>query len=144
MTAANLDVRPAIAPDIVEPSAANLILLFALAPMPVSAQPLVCYWHRDAVGRLVCAWEPDISPEDMWRDSLLRKTVGKDRGGWLSHAAPPTLDRVLHNRAIDLVRPSTREACGGALWPALVGRRCKTYAHRHRYALTDRDRLPVA
>jgi len=25
--------------DIVEPSAANVILLFALAPMPVSAQP---------------------------------------------------------------------------------------------------------
>jgi hypothetical protein len=63
MTAANLDVRPAIAPDIAEPSAANLILLFALAPMPASAQPLVCYWHRDAVGRLVCAWEPDISPD---------------------------------------------------------------------------------
>jgi len=63
MTAENLDVRPAIAPGIVAPNATNLVLLFALEAKPVSAQRLVCHWHRDADGRLVCAWEPDISPD---------------------------------------------------------------------------------
>ena len=38
MTAANLDVRPAVAPGIVAPNATNLVLLFALEAMPVSAQ----------------------------------------------------------------------------------------------------------
>jgi hypothetical protein len=57
MTAANLDVRPAIAP-----STTNFVLQFALEAKPVSAQRLVCHWHRDADGRLVCAWESDISP----------------------------------------------------------------------------------
>jgi hypothetical protein len=63
MTTANLDVRPAVAPGIVAPSATNLVLLFALDSIPVSAQRLVCRWHRDADGRLVCAWEPDIFPD---------------------------------------------------------------------------------
>jgi hypothetical protein len=63
MTAANLDVRPVIAPGIVAPNATNLVLLFALDAKPVSAQRLVCRWHRDANGRLVCVWEPDISPD---------------------------------------------------------------------------------
>ena len=59
MTTANLNVRPAIVPGTVAPSATNLVLLFALDRMPVSARQLVCHWHRDADGRLVCAWEPD-------------------------------------------------------------------------------------
>jgi hypothetical protein len=63
MTAANLDVRPAIAPGIVAPSATNLVLLFALDRIPVSARRLVCHWHRDADGRLVCAWESDITAD---------------------------------------------------------------------------------
>jgi hypothetical protein len=63
MTAPNLDIRPAIAPGIVAPKATNLVILFALDPMPVSTQRLVCYWHRDAYSRLVCAWEPDLSPD---------------------------------------------------------------------------------
>jgi hypothetical protein len=56
MTAANVNVRPAAAPGIVAPNASNLVLLFALDPIPVSAQRLVCHWHRDADSRLVCAW----------------------------------------------------------------------------------------
>ena len=63
MAAANLDVRPAIASGIVAPNATNLVLLFALDSIPVSKQRLVCRWHRNADGRLVCAWEPDISPD---------------------------------------------------------------------------------
>ena len=63
MTAANVNVRPAVAPGTVAPNASNLVLLFALDPIPVSAQRLVCHWHRDADGRLVCAWESDISPD---------------------------------------------------------------------------------
>jgi len=63
MTAANLDVRPAIAPGIVAPSATNLVLIFALDRIPVSARRLVCRWQRDADGRLVCAWESDITAD---------------------------------------------------------------------------------
>ena len=70
MTAPNLDIRPAIAPGIVAPKATNLVILFALDPMPVSTQRLVCYWHRGADGRLVCAWEADKSPDPA---SLIRK-----------------------------------------------------------------------
>ena len=62
MAAANLDVRPAIASGIVAPNATNLVLLFALDSIPVSKQRLVCRWHRNADGRLVCAWEPNIPP----------------------------------------------------------------------------------
>jgi hypothetical protein len=61
MTAANVNVRPVVAPGIVAPNASNLVLLFKLDPIPVSAQRLVCHWHRDADSRLVCAWEPDVS-----------------------------------------------------------------------------------
>jgi hypothetical protein len=74
MTAPNLDIRPAIAPGIVAPKATNLVLLFALDPMPVSTQRLVCYWHRGADGRLVCAWEADKSPDPA---SLIRKNLSK-------------------------------------------------------------------
>ena len=59
MTTANLNVRPAIVPGIVAPSATNLVLLSALDSIPVSAQRLVCRWHRDADGRLACTWRPD-------------------------------------------------------------------------------------
>ena len=58
MAAANLDVRPAIAPGIVAPNASNLVLLFALDSIPVSKQRLVCHWHRNSDGRLSCRWEP--------------------------------------------------------------------------------------
>ena len=63
MAAANLDVRPAIASGIVAPNATNLVLLFALDSIPVSKQWLVCRWHRNADGRLLCAWEPNISSD---------------------------------------------------------------------------------
>jgi hypothetical protein len=53
MATANLAVRPAIAPGIVAPNATSLVLLFALAAKPVSAQRLVCHWHRNADGRLI-------------------------------------------------------------------------------------------
>jgi len=72
MTAANLDVRPAVAPGLVAPNATNLILLFALEEEPVAAQRLVCHWHRDADGRLVCAWESDTSPDTA---SSIRKNL---------------------------------------------------------------------
>ena len=63
MTTANPDVRPAIAPGLVEPSAKNLVLLFSVDPMPVPPHRLVCHWHHDADRRLVCAWKPDKSPD---------------------------------------------------------------------------------
>jgi hypothetical protein len=56
MTAANVNARPAVAPGIVAPNASNLVLLFALDSIPVSKQRLVCRWHLNADGRLVCAW----------------------------------------------------------------------------------------
>jgi len=74
MTAANLDVCPAVAPGIVAPNATNLVFLFALDPIPVSAQRLVCHWHCDADGRLFCAWEPNISSD---RASSIRKNLSK-------------------------------------------------------------------
>jgi hypothetical protein len=61
MAAANLDVHPAIVVGIVTLNATSLILLIAIEAEPVSTQRLVCHWHRDGDGRLVCAWEPDIS-----------------------------------------------------------------------------------
>jgi hypothetical protein len=72
MTAANVNVRPVVAPGIVAPNASNLVLLFALDPIPVSAQRLVCHWHCDADSRLVCAWEPDISTDPA---SSIRKNL---------------------------------------------------------------------
>ena len=74
MAAANLDVRPAIASGIVAPNATNLVLLFALDSIPVSKQRLVCRWHRNADGRLLCAWEPNISSD---RASSIRKNLSK-------------------------------------------------------------------
>jgi hypothetical protein len=62
MAPANPNVRAAIAPDIVAPNATNLVFLFALDQIPVSTQRLVCHWHRDAGGRLVCAWEQTYPP----------------------------------------------------------------------------------
>jgi hypothetical protein len=72
VAAANLDVRPAIASGIVAPHASNLVLLFALDPIPISKQRLVCHWHRKADGRLVCVWEPDLSPDPA---SLIRNNL---------------------------------------------------------------------
>jgi hypothetical protein len=63
MTAANVNVRSVVTPGILTPNGSNLVLLFELDPIPVSAQRLVCHWHRDADSRLVCAWEPDISTD---------------------------------------------------------------------------------
>ena len=74
MAAANLDVRPAIASGIVAPNATNLVLLFALDSIPVSKQRLVCRWHRNADGRLLCAWEPNISSD---RASSIRKNLSR-------------------------------------------------------------------
>ena len=74
MAAANLDVRPAIASGIVAPNASNLVFLFPLDPIPVLAQRLVCRWHRNADGRLLCAWEPNISSD---RASSIRKNLSK-------------------------------------------------------------------
>ena len=74
MAAADPDVGPTIASGIVAPNASNLVLLFALGPIPVSAQRLVCHWHRDADSRLVCAWEPNISSD---RASSIRKNLSK-------------------------------------------------------------------
>jgi hypothetical protein len=72
MTVANVNVRPVVAPGIVAPNASNLVLLFKLDPIPVSAQRLVCHWHRDVDSRLVCAWEPDISTDPA---SSIRKNL---------------------------------------------------------------------
>jgi hypothetical protein len=60
MAAANLDACPAIVSGIVAPNATNLVLLFALDSIPVSKQRLVCRWHRNADGRLRCAWAKHI------------------------------------------------------------------------------------
>ena len=80
MTTANLNVRPAIVPGIVAPSATNLVLLFARDRIPVSKQRLVCRWHRNAHGRLVCAWEPNVSsdPASSIRKNLSKRFVSRD------------------------------------------------------------------
>ena len=80
MAAANPDVGPAIASGIVAPDATNLVLLFALDRIPVSTHRLVCHWHRKADGRLVCAWEPNISsdPASSIRKSLSKRFVNRD------------------------------------------------------------------
>ena len=72
MTAANVNVGPVVAPGIVASNATNLVLLFALDPIPVSAQRLICHWHRDADSRLVCAWESGISTDPA---SSIRKNL---------------------------------------------------------------------
>ena len=80
MAAANLDVRPAIASGIVAPNATNLVLLFALDRIPVSKQRLVCRWYRNLDGRLLCAWEPNISsdPASSIRKNLSKRFVSRD------------------------------------------------------------------
>ena len=62
MSAAILEFRPAAAPGIVPPKTgeADLLRLFALDRLAGVPRRLVCRWHRDAEGRLCCAWEPDI------------------------------------------------------------------------------------
>jgi hypothetical protein len=72
MTAANVNVRPVVTPGILAPNGSNLVLLFELDPIPVSAQRLVCHWHRDADSRLVCAWESGISTDPA---SSIRKNL---------------------------------------------------------------------
>ena len=49
MTAANVNVRPVDAPGIVAPNASNLVLLFALDPIPVSTHRLLCHWYCGSV-----------------------------------------------------------------------------------------------
>jgi hypothetical protein len=80
VAAANLDVRPAIASSIVAPNATNLVLLFAPDSIPVSKQRLVCRWHRNADGRLLCAWEPNMSSDraSSIRTNLSKRFVNRD------------------------------------------------------------------
>jgi hypothetical protein len=72
MTAANIDVRLAVARGILAANESNIVFLFAHDPIPVSAQRLVCHWHRDADSRLVCVWESDISTDPA---SSIRKNL---------------------------------------------------------------------
>jgi len=60
MTLANPDIGPAIASGIVAPNATNVVLLFSLDRIPVATHRLVCHWHRNTDGRLVCAWKRPI------------------------------------------------------------------------------------
>jgi hypothetical protein len=62
MTAAILDIRPAVPRDQIPPGAATtaLIRCFGLDRLP-EGRPLVCRWQRDRDGRLSCFWEPDIA-----------------------------------------------------------------------------------
>ena len=80
MAAVNRDVRPDTASGIVAPNATNLVLLFALDSIPDSKQRLVCRWHRNADGRLLCAWEPNISCDraSSIRKNLSRRFVNRD------------------------------------------------------------------
>jgi hypothetical protein len=60
MTSAFLNVRSATAPNAVSlKDTRDLVHLFALDPLRVDRPRLVCHWHRDADGRLACAWESD-------------------------------------------------------------------------------------
>jgi hypothetical protein len=63
MTAAILDVRPAARLGAVPAQGAttDLVRLFALDRLPGRRRRLACHWRRDADGRLVCTWEPDIT-----------------------------------------------------------------------------------
>ena len=63
MKTAILD-RPAVIPDHVPPEGAARDHMRRFAPdHPASAsRPLVCHWHRDGDGRLVCRWQPDMAP----------------------------------------------------------------------------------
>src|ERR1700758_2550669 len=74
-----------------------------------SAWKLLVSWVMAAVA----CWRGRA--EHMWRKHSPRKTTLTHRQLSLSHTAPPALDRVLYNRAIDLPRPRPREGGGGAL-----------------------------
>jgi hypothetical protein len=62
MTAAILDIRPAVLPGNVSPDGAaiDLVRRFALDRLPAGRRLLVCRWRREADGRLSCIWEPEI------------------------------------------------------------------------------------
>ena len=57
-----LKFRAATQPSSVTRNAADLLQLFALDRLPAKRPRLVAHWHRQSDGRLVCAWEPDLSP----------------------------------------------------------------------------------
>jgi len=56
-----LKFRAAARPSAVTRNAADLLELFALDRLPAKRPRLVAHWHRQD-GRLVCVWEPDLSP----------------------------------------------------------------------------------
>jgi len=56
-----LKFRAATRPCSVVRTTADLLELFALDRLPVHRPRLVAHWHRQADGRLACAWEPDVS-----------------------------------------------------------------------------------
>jgi len=66
MNTAFLIFRPAKAPaahisdTAVRHSGADLVRLFALDRLPARRR-LACHWHRDADGRLIGVWEPDLA-----------------------------------------------------------------------------------
>jgi hypothetical protein len=83
MTAAILDVRLAARLGIVRPNGAtiNLVRMFGLDPLPVGRRPLICRWHVDADGRLVCTREPDIGLlRGLWRSCCAGCRPGADTG----------------------------------------------------------------
>jgi hypothetical protein len=60
MTSAILDVCSTTAPGTVSlQDTRDLVRLFALDRLAINRPRLVCRWHRNAVGRLECSWEPD-------------------------------------------------------------------------------------
>jgi hypothetical protein len=61
MTAAILNTRRLALPETVLPqdTTIDLLRLFGLDRAPPRRR-LVCHWHRDADGKLVAAWEPEI------------------------------------------------------------------------------------
>ena len=68
ITAEILEIRPAIAPDVVRPrpapenrAGAGLVRLFGLDRLPARHQ-LVRRWRRDRDSRLAAYWEPDVAP----------------------------------------------------------------------------------
>jgi hypothetical protein len=61
MNTAILDVRQpaALAQDDFRHSD-DLVRVLALDRLAETRRTLACHWHRDADGRLVCAWAPDL------------------------------------------------------------------------------------
>ena len=71
MASAILNVRSAVAPRSVsrtcaiDKSTRDFLRLFAFDCRRADRQRLVCRWHQDSNGRLICIWEPDHPrPED--------------------------------------------------------------------------------